>query len=115
VRAIRVEPADEASTWGRTFRLRFPKEGESANPFDRGAAAAALSAVWIRTCRVDGVRGDGHLRVRFAPDGVIVDAAVDSPPYAGTDLAACVEERFMSARIPSYSGAPIPVGKSFSL
>jgi hypothetical protein len=83
--------------------------------FDRGAVAAALGSVDVRTCKVaGGPTGSGHLRVVFNPDGSVLSANVDQPPFAGTPVGTCIERRFMALRIPSFQGRdPLPVGKSF--
>jgi hypothetical protein len=87
---------------------------ESSAPFDRGAAAGALGAINVGSCkRPDGPTGSGHVRVTFAPNGSVSSAVVDQPPFAGTPVGGCVAGKFRSAHIPAFGGAPVPVGKSF--
>jgi predicted Zn finger-like uncharacterized protein len=88
--------------------------GAGSAPFDRGAAAAALSAVNVVSCKKpDGPTGSGHVKVTFAPNGTVSSAVVDQPPFAGTPVGGCVAGKFRGAHIPAFSGGPVPVGKSF--
>jgi predicted Zn finger-like uncharacterized protein len=90
--------------------------GGSTSPFDRGAAAGALGAVNVGSCkRPDGPTGSGHVAVTFAPDGSVSTAVVDQPPFAGTPVGGCVAGKFRSAHIPGFSGGPVKVGKSFAI
>ncbi len=82
--------------------------------FDRGAAAAALGAVSVGSCKKgDGPTGGGHVSVTFAPNGSVTTAVVDQPPFAGSAVGGCIAGKFRSARVPPFAGAPIKVGKSF--
>jgi hypothetical protein len=93
-----------------------PPPTPGAGPFDRGAAAAGLAAVNVAACaRRGGPGGPGHVRLTFAPSGFVVSAIVDSSPVAGTAVAACVEQLFRQVRVPAFSGAPVTVGKAFTL
>jgi predicted Zn finger-like uncharacterized protein len=86
----------------------------SSAPFDRGAAAAALGSINVSSCKkADGPTGSGHIKVTFAPSGIVTSAQVDQPPFAGTAVGGCVAGKFRSAHIPAFGGAPVPVGKSF--
>lgn len=90
----------------------------SGAPFDRGAAAAALRTVveGVGSCRrPSGPSGDGHVTVTFRNDGAVDHVEVDRPPYQGTPVGACVASKFKLARVPAFGGAPITVGKSFSI
>jgi len=88
----------------------------STAPFDRGAAAAALGAVNVASCKKsDGPTGGGHVAVTFAPNGSVTTAVVDQPPFAGSAVGGCVAGKFRGARVPPFSGAPMKVGKSFVL
>jgi predicted Zn finger-like uncharacterized protein len=91
-----------------------PAAGGSTAPFDRGAAAGALGAVNVASCkRPDGPTGPGHVSVTFAPDGSVATAQVDQPPFAGTAVGGCVAGKFRGARVPAFSGGSVKVGKSF--
>jgi predicted Zn finger-like uncharacterized protein len=88
----------------------------STAPFDRGAAAAALGAINVASCkRADGPTGGGHVAVTFAPSGGVVSAVVDQPPFAGTVVGGCVAGKFRGARVPAFGGGNIKVGKSFAI
>jgi predicted Zn finger-like uncharacterized protein len=85
-------------------------------PFDRGAAAAALGNVNVQSCKKpDGPTGSGHVTVTFAPDGSVTTAVVDGGPFPGTAVGGCVAGKFRGARVPPFSGAPVRVGKSFTI
>ncbi len=85
-------------------------------PFDRGSASGALGAINVAACKKgDGPTGSGHVTVTFAPNGSVVSAVVDQPPFAGTAVGGCVAGKFRSAHVPAFSGNPIKVGKSFSI
>ena len=83
-------------------------------PFDRGAAAAALASVDVRSCSVPGgPTGAGHLTVTFAASGTVLDTRVDQPPFAGTAVGACVEKLFRAIRVPAFDQPTLKIGKSF--
>ncbi len=96
--------------------------GASANsgggtaPFDRGAAAAALGAVNVASCKKsDGPTGSGHVSITFGSNGQVQTAVVDSPPFEGTSVGGCVAGKFRAAHVPSFSGGAQRVGKSFTI
>ncbi len=96
--------------------------GSSANsgggtaPFDRGAAAAALGAVNVASCKKsDGPTGSGHVSITFGSNGQVQTAVVDSPPFEGTSVGGCVAGKFRAAHVPSFSGGAQRVGKSFTI
>jgi hypothetical protein len=85
-------------------------------PFDRGAAAQALSSINVVSCRKAGVtRGAGHLKVVYDPSGRVATAIIDSPPFVGTPAGACIAALYRRARIPPFCGGPVTVGKSFQM
>ncbi len=91
-----------------------PPQAQSSEPFDRGAAAAALGGVNVQSCkRPDGPTGSGHVSVTFAPSGGVVSAVADQPPFAGTAVGGCVAAKFRSAHVPPFGGGSVKVGKSF--
>jgi predicted Zn finger-like uncharacterized protein len=88
----------------------------STAPFDRGAAAAALGNVNVQSCKKpDGPTGSGHVTVTFAPDGSVTTAVVDGGPFPGTSVGGCIAGKFRGARVPPFGGAPVRVGKSFTI
>jgi predicted Zn finger-like uncharacterized protein len=87
---------------------------ESSAPFDRGAAAGALGAVNVQSCKKnDGPTGQGHVQVTFSPSGGVQSAVADTPPFAGTAVGGCVAGKFRSAHVPPFGGGTVKVGKSF--
>jgi predicted Zn finger-like uncharacterized protein len=90
--------------------------GGSTAPFDRGAAAAALGAVNVQSCKKpDGPTGSGHVTVTFGPDGGVQSAVVDSGPFPGTPVGGCIAGKYRGAHVPAFGGAPVRVGKSFTI
>jgi predicted Zn finger-like uncharacterized protein len=90
--------------------------GGSTAPFDRGAAAAALGAVNVQSCKkADGPTGSGHVTVTFQPDGQVQAAVIDSGPFPGTSVGGCIAGKYRGAHVPAFGGAPVRVGKSFTL
>ncbi len=89
---------------------------EASAPFDRGAAAAALGAVNVQSCKKpDGPTGSGHVKVTFGPSGAVSSATADAPPFAGTPVGGCVAAKFRGVKIPAFSGGSVSVGKSFTI
>lgn len=83
-----------------------------ARPFDRPAAARALG-VEVASCKRGGSpTGAGHVKVTFQPGGSVSAVEVDAP-YAGTAAGACVAQRYRAASVPSFTGGPLTVGKTF--
>lgn len=88
----------------------------SGAPFDRGAAAAALGGVNVASCKKpDGPSGSGHVTVTFGPDGSVQTAIVDQGPFPGTPVGGCIAGKYRGAHVPPFGGAPVRVGKSFTI
>ena len=89
---------------------------DSTGPIDRKETALALGAVDISSCKTPGgPTGTGHLSISFAPNGRVVSARVDQPPFAGTPAGTCIAGQFSAMRIPPFGGEPVHVGKSFEI
>jgi predicted Zn finger-like uncharacterized protein len=87
-------------------------------PFNRGAAVAAMSAAASQASgckKPGGPTGSGKATLTFAPTGRVTSATVDSPPFAGTAVGGCVASIFRRAKVPPFTGNPIRVSKSFSI
>ena len=89
--------------------------GDGARPFDRGAAAAALAGVSVAPCAASGQVGTGHATVTFSPSGRVSGVVVDDASFSGTPAGRCVSTSFFRAVVPPFDGAPVRVGKSFTL
>jgi hypothetical protein len=90
----------------------------AAGPFDRGAAAQALGAVNVQSCRrPGGPTGAGHVKITYEPaTGRVSAVTVDSGPFPGTPEGACIVGRYRAAAVPPFcGGASVAVGKSFAL
>jgi hypothetical protein len=83
--------------------------------FDRAAANAALSGVSLAHCGSTGQVGTGHATVTFSPSGGVQNVVVDDGSFSGTPAGRCVQTAFFNARIPAFAGAPVRVGKSFTV
>ena len=91
-------------------------DNKSGPSFDRSAASSALGNVDVQSCKkAGGPTGSGHVNVTFAPTGEVSSAVVDSGPYPGTAVGGCVAGKFRGAHVPAFSGAPVTVGKSFTI
>jgi hypothetical protein len=87
-------------------------------PFNMGEAKAKLGAIAssVQACKKgDGPTGSGRVVVTFAPSGAAQSAVVSGPPFEGTPTGACVSGRFRGAHVPSFTGSPFSVSKSFSI
>lgn len=84
-------------------------------PFDRGAAASALAGISVAHCGSSGQMGTGHASVTFSPNGRVASVIVDDANFAGTPAGRCVQAALFAARVPAFSGAPVAVGKSFTI
>jgi hypothetical protein len=84
--------------------------------FDRSVAATALTGIRVQACATpNGPHGPGHVKVTFAPSGIAIKAQVDDPAYAGSAVGDCIAARYLDAKMPAFSGAPVTVGWSFVL
>jgi hypothetical protein len=83
--------------------------------FDRLAAAGALGRVPVGHCAASGQVGTGHVMVTFAPSGRVSEVVVDDPSFSGTPAGRCVTASFFGASVPAFQGAPVRVGKSFTI
>ena len=87
-------------------------------PFNRGAAVAAMSAAASQAAsckKAGGPRGSGKASLTFAPTGRVTAATVDTAPFAGTAVGGCVASVFRRAKVPPFTGNPIRVSKSFTI
>jgi hypothetical protein len=85
--------------------------------FDVGAAKKALNAAASQaaTCGAGGAPGKGKIQVTFAPSGKVSDAQLVEGPFGGTVAGKCALRVFRAAKVPAFSGAPVPVAKSFQI
>ena len=112
----RVDARWEAELVPRRGRqLGLPAVSTAARPFDRGAAAAALAGISVAHCAASGQVGTGHVTVTFSPTGRVSGVVVDDPSFSGTPAGRCVPAAFFRAAVPPFDGAPVRVGKSFTL
>lgn len=93
-----------------------PPPGGATKSFDRGAAAAALTSAQISRCSVPGgPTGHGHVTVVWDPSGRVASVTVDQGPFPGTAVGGCLARVYSTATVPPFAGAPVRVGKSFTL
>jgi hypothetical protein len=92
-----------------------------AGDFDRDSAANVLGSVNVQVCKPKGKKakaaptGDGHVIVTYGPNGAATGATVDTAPFAGTKVGACIEREFKKTKVPPFDGTPISVGKKFTI
>ncbi len=86
----------------------------SAEPFNRTAAATALGAVDVQSCKQDGgPTGAGHAQCNFEITGK-VSACTLSAPYHGTSTGECIIKKYKTVKVPPFEGtARVSVGKAF--
>ncbi len=92
-----------------------PPSDEPAGPFDRAAAAAALtsSAALASSCRKDGdPSGVASVVITFAPSGRVTSANISGPPFAGTPTGGCIAAALRKARVPAFDGDRVTVSKT---
>ena len=86
--------------------------------FDKKAAVAALSTVASQctACRrLDGPKGSGKALVTFAPSGRVTGVQITGGNFQGSKVGSCVAGVFRRAKVPSFSGDPVTVAKSFTI
>jgi hypothetical protein len=84
-------------------------------PFDRAAAASALSsaASQASSCKKSGdPSGTASVTVTFAPSGRVTSANISGPPFAGTATGGCIASTLRRATIPPFEGDRITVSKT---
>jgi hypothetical protein len=92
-------------------------EAQPSETFDRVAAAKTLNGIAesLDQCKTPGgPTGTGRLQVTYSPNGEAVEASV-SPEFANTPVGACLIKLFMDTKVPPFSGAPVTVGKTFTV
>lgn len=92
-----------------------PPPAEPAGPFDRAAAAAALTsgAAQASACRKEGdPSGVASVVITFAPSGRVTSANVSGPPFAGTATGGCIASALRKAHIPPFEGDRVTVSKT---
>lgn len=91
---------------------------EPAGPFDRAAAAAALTSAagQASACRKDGdPSGVASVVITFAPSGRVTSANVSGPPFAGTPTGGCIAAALRKARVPPFDGDRVTVSKTITI
>ena len=83
--------------------------------FDRAGAQAALFQVNVQSCARGGASGPGHVMVTFLPNGGVGSAILDSGPFQATSVGGCIAGRFRALRVAPFVGAPVSIGRSFSI
>lgn len=109
-------PKPETSKTPEVTKKAKPSAGVAS--FNTAAARQALSvaAAQATSCkRPGGPTGRGRVLVTFATSGRVTTANVAGAPFGGTVVGGCVAGVFRRAQVPSFSGAPVTVSKSFSI
>lgn len=113
----RTQVARVDTRWeARLVPVDDPSLGFATPPrFDRLAAARALQRISVAHCGASGQIGTGHAVVTFGQAGRVTSVVVDDPTFAGTPAGRCVTAAFFRASVPSFSGGPVRLGKSFTV
>jgi hypothetical protein len=91
-----------------------PAPVSASEEFDKQAASSALSSVDLGKCKsTNAPRGEGHVSVKFAPEGSATEALVDKGPLMGTPVAKCIAKEFKKTKVPAFKGDVVQVGKMF--
>lgn len=89
---------------------------DGSAPFDRGAAAKGLGEVDVKSCATEAGARTIHVTAVFDPSGSVSVATLDSGGDRLTESErACVTRRVREVRVPAFAGAPVRVGKSYTL
>jgi hypothetical protein len=94
---------------------RPPKPTGPVGPFDRAAAAAALSraSAQASSCKKPGdPSGTASVTITFAPSGRVTSAMISGPPFAGTATGSCIAGTLRRATVPPFEGDRITVAKT---
>jgi hypothetical protein len=59
--------------------------------------------------------GTVHAKITFAPCGDVHEVVLESGPFAGTLVGACIIGKLRAVRVPPFSGGSITVGRSFTI
>ena len=94
-----------------------PFAAADGGSFDVGAAKDAISKVQLGRCKVpNGPRGEGHVTLVFGSDGQVSSATVDKGDYLKSPpVLRCISAEYKKIKIPSFSGKPVNVGKTFTI
>jgi hypothetical protein len=114
-----VFPPPEGGNVTVVYPLVFGNAGDSeaqGSGFDKVESATAMSeaANKVQSCaKPSGPKGAGHIKVTFDPSGHVIGTELDTGPFAGTAVGACIAARFHQVHVSPFSGNPVTVGKSF--
>jgi hypothetical protein len=110
-------PREKAAPRKSAPRATPPSSSPKAFPFDKAAAKNALNsaATAAADCGQGGAGGKGKMQLTFANTGRVTNVEIVEGPFAGTAAGKCALRQFRAARVPSFSGAPVTVSKSFKI
>lgn len=108
----RDKPSESAGARGGSVAIG--KSNKKGKEFDVLAAKSALSvaAAKAATCK-QGPKGEGSVKVKIAPSGKVVSAALTTPAFQGTAAGNCVLQLFRQATVPPFVGEDKTVFKKF--
>jgi hypothetical protein len=110
-------PREKAAPKKTAPRATSPSSSPKASPFDKSAAKTALNsaAAAAADCGQGGAPGKGKVQLTFANTGRVANVEIVEGPFSGTAAGKCALRQFRAARVPSFSGAPVTVSKSFKI
>jgi hypothetical protein len=70
----------------------------------------------VQNCKADGGPiGEGHVSITLSPNGTVTLVHLDTLPYFGTGVGACVERMFHRVRVPPFNGDSRTIGERFTI
>lgn len=110
-----VAASAEAAPKKKKRTARATAKTEEVGPeFDKQAAVSAIAEVNLQKCKAtNAVKGEGHVTITFSPAGAAETVRIDKGPWIGTPVAKCMQREFKKAKVPSFKGDAVTVGKTF--
>lgn len=117
--ATRDEPSD-ASVDGRSLQEQLRAAADASAASSRSGIGCfgsnPFAGVALQSCkRPGGPTGSGHVVITVAATGEVKSVVVDAGPFPGTPVGDCIVGQFKKARVPTFAGGDVRVGKSFSI
>ena len=105
-------PFERDETAGSLLEATLLARSQTCTSASPATIVGALARV--KDCEAPGApRGEGRVRLSYSMSGELVSAVVDQAPFAGTQVAGCVEAKFRGTRIRPYQGADLVLERRF--
>ena len=115
--AAEQPPPGDATEQLEPQSAEAPQPAGTAGPFNRNAAADALSKATTRAerCSYPPERQSGRVSVTFTNDGRATKVYVLPGPFAGTPAAWCIAQVFRAIKIAPFEGEPVTLLRRITL